>query len=255
MSIYLLSAAFRTDLPTVQKFVLVALCDSANGSGECFPSISRLMAKCSLSERSVRSAIRELEAQGFLICRFRKGSSNDYVITNPGTWACLAANAPRQDVPHTPAGDAPPTPAGRAAPPAGGAPPPRQDVPPPPAGGAHITVSEPSYEPSLNQEHDGDTTRFGSFAMPLDWQPDRNTFDLYALRSGVRRTDLTDEMLTDFTGYWNANGAFQTEAQWVHKLVSRIKHQKSLKPAAIASSRHDLSSMNYGAGVTAGGKF
>ena len=91
--------------------------------------------------------------------------------------------------------------------------------------------------------------------MPLDWQPDRNTFDLYALRSGVRRTDLTDEMLTDFTGYWNANGAFQTEAQWVHKLVSRIKHQKSLKPAARASSRHDLSSMNYGAGVTAGGKF
>lgn len=125
-----MAEAFRTNLPTVQKFVLVALCDNANDAGQCFPSISLLCDKCSLSERAVQSAIRSLEVSGYLRRDFRKGQSTIYWVTNPSAWAASVSANPRTSC--TPAGYAPP-----------------QEVHPTPAGGAPITIKEPSIEPSI----------------------------------------------------------------------------------------------------------
>lgn len=145
MSVTLMAEAFRTKLPTVQKFVLVALCDNANDAGQCFPSISLLCEKCSLSERSVQSAIRSLEDSGFLRRDFRKGQSTIYWVTNPRSWAASVAANPRTSC--TPAVDAPPH--NMHPTPAGDAPPPPQDVHPTPARPAPITIKEPSIEPSI----------------------------------------------------------------------------------------------------------
>ena len=78
-----MTAAFKTALPSTQKFVLVALCDSANDQGECYPSVTALMAKCSLSDRGVQKALTDIEAAGFLRREFRNGRSTVYWVTLP----------------------------------------------------------------------------------------------------------------------------------------------------------------------------
>lgn len=145
MSVLLMAEAFRTNLPTVQKFVLVALCDNANDAGQCFPSISLLCDKCSLSERAVQSAIRSLEVSGYLRRDFRKGQSTVYWVTNPSAWTASVSTNPRTSC--TPAGYAPPQEVHPT--PAPPAPPPPHLLHPTPAGGAPITIKEPSIEPSI----------------------------------------------------------------------------------------------------------
>lgn len=81
MSIALMTAAFRAEIPTTQKFVLLALCDCANDQGECYPSIQNLQAKTSLRERAVQGAIAWLEANGFLTREIRHGRSTVYTLT------------------------------------------------------------------------------------------------------------------------------------------------------------------------------
>lgn len=73
-----MTVAFKVALPTMQKFVLVALCDSANDQGECYPSISALADKCSMGLRTVQEAIVALESGGHLRRDFRKGRSTVY---------------------------------------------------------------------------------------------------------------------------------------------------------------------------------
>jgi hypothetical protein len=76
-----MTLAFKAALPTAQKFVLVALCDSANDQGECYPSVPTLMAKCSMSDRGIQKAIGELAAAGYLRREFRNGRSTVYWMT------------------------------------------------------------------------------------------------------------------------------------------------------------------------------
>lgn len=125
MSIALVTLAFKAPISATQKFVLVALCDSANDQGECYPSVPVLMAKCSLSERAVQAAVATLEGAGYLRREFRNGRSTVYWVTpDPRTTSTPAFAAPPHHVHPTPAPRAP-TPAPR----------------------APITVIEPSVEP------------------------------------------------------------------------------------------------------------
>lgn len=142
-----MTAAFKAALPSTTKFVLVALCDNANDQGECYPSISMLCEKTSLSERAVQGAINALVAQNFMRRDIRNGRSTYYFISKPDSWPALtpAPRAPRttctpQELHPTPAGDAPPPP---------------HHVHPTPAPRAPITIIEPSIEPSLNQNLSG----------------------------------------------------------------------------------------------------
>lgn len=122
MSIALMSLAWQLEIGHVPKMVLLALCDSANDQGECYPSISALTNKCSMSERGIQNQINELEKMGLLTRDMRTGRSTIYHV-NP-RMAC------------TPARDAPP-----------------HHVHPTPAPRAPITVIEPSLETSGNHKN------------------------------------------------------------------------------------------------------
>ena len=81
MSIKLMCMAFDAEIPATQKLVLLALCDNANEQGQCFPSVSLLERKCSLSDRAVQSSLSWLEQNGYLIRNFRVGRATIYVVT------------------------------------------------------------------------------------------------------------------------------------------------------------------------------
>jgi hypothetical protein len=130
-----MTVAFKADLPTGQKFVLVALCDSANDQGECYPSVTALMAKCSMSDRGVQKALAELEDRKCLRREFRRGRSTVYWVT-PEHCSPRTAFTPNV-VHHTPER---------------GSPPPPNSVHHTPEQRSPITINEPSIEPSGKQK-------------------------------------------------------------------------------------------------------
>jgi DNA-binding transcriptional regulator YhcF (GntR family) len=132
MSITLMTLAWKMDMATHAKMVLLALCDNANDQGECYPSVSMLAEKCSMAERSVQKHISDMESAGIVARGYRNGRSTLYQI-NPRKLCTPAPNAPLHQMHPTPAT---------------GAPTPPQLVHPTPATGAPITIIEPSIEPS-----------------------------------------------------------------------------------------------------------
>jgi hypothetical protein len=79
-----MSRVFESDLPTTEKFVLLAMADYASDSGESiFPSIETLARKTSLSDRSVQNAIKMLIEDGYLemACKgWGRNNTNRYRI-------------------------------------------------------------------------------------------------------------------------------------------------------------------------------
>ncbi|HFJ9785487.1 TPA: helix-turn-helix domain-containing protein [Stenotrophomonas maltophilia] len=144
-------------LSVTQKAVLISLADQANDDGVCWPAVGTIAARCCMSARAVRSAMDHLEAVGLLARDRRFNSSTVYSVT-PAKFN--AAAAPSKSTRKT--GKNGTAPGAGAAPHAGGAPPAGGDAPP--AGGdapgaglgvrpvppnRHITLKEPSGEPSF----------------------------------------------------------------------------------------------------------
>lgn len=80
MSISLMTIAWKSNLSSSMKLVLLALCDHANDQGECYPSIDMLAEKCSLGLRTVQSNISQLEISGIIKRKMRLGRSTIYYI-------------------------------------------------------------------------------------------------------------------------------------------------------------------------------
>lgn len=80
MSIHLMNQAWRTTLATGAKFVLVAVCDTANDEGVCWPSVETIRRKCSMGERTVQRHLDDLEQAGIISRSFRKGRSTTYQV-------------------------------------------------------------------------------------------------------------------------------------------------------------------------------
>jgi DNA-binding transcriptional ArsR family regulator len=67
LSFHLVNLAWQKDIAHTPKIVLLALADFAQQStGECFPSVRVLSARCGLSESSVRSQIKWLNERGLI---------------------------------------------------------------------------------------------------------------------------------------------------------------------------------------------
>ncbi|MBS3725892.1 helix-turn-helix domain-containing protein [Stenotrophomonas sp. PE591] len=143
-------------LSVTQKSVLISLADQANDDGVCWPAVGTIAARCCMSARAVRTAMDHLEAVGLLTRDRRFNSSTVYKVT-PANFdkAVAPSKAGRK------AGKAGTAPGAGAAPHAGGAPAAGGDAPH--AGGDapgaglgvrpvppnhHITLNEPSGEPS-----------------------------------------------------------------------------------------------------------
>lgn len=166
MSIKLMCAAFDADVPATQKLVLLALCDNANDQGHCFPSVSLLERKCSLSDRAVQTAIGWLEKHRYLTRQFRTGRATLYVMTPE-------AGSPPNDVhPRTIFT------------------PPPNDVHPTPERGSPLTIREPS---SNRQKRKG--TLLEVEHLPDEW----------AVFCKEARPDLKpNEVFDTFRDYWIA---------------------------------------------------
>ena len=81
MSISLMTDVWRLPLQASRKMVLLALADNANDEGtDCWPSIGKLVEKCSMSERSIQVHLSGLEDSGYIKRHERLGRSNKFTI-------------------------------------------------------------------------------------------------------------------------------------------------------------------------------
>jgi len=104
MSIKLMTAVWAMqNLTPTQKLVLLALADNASDEGICWPSLTTITAKTSLSRRAVTDALADLE--GFQCVSRDPGNPNRTTryLVHPTT---SAPNALGQDVPYGRAPDA-----------------------------------------------------------------------------------------------------------------------------------------------------
>ena len=101
MSIALMTEAWKADMPSGRKFVLLSLCDNANDQGECYPSIPMIAKRCSMSERAVQGHVQDLRKAGILAIHERHGRSSIYTI-NPRRFCTPAdfAQTPARFAPH-----------------------------------------------------------------------------------------------------------------------------------------------------------
>src|SRR3546814_12048225 len=88
MSINLMDRVwYREDLRTMEKFVALALADSAGDDGACYPSIIRIAKKCSCVPRTVQIALRDLERRQ-LVRRYRRKDRTDFFQLKIGRASC-----------------------------------------------------------------------------------------------------------------------------------------------------------------------
>jgi len=151
MAIEFLSAAFKVQLASAEKFVLVALADTANDEGLAWPSLRFLTLKTGLSESTVRRTFATLEALGYISVERRHNSTSRYWLNLP---ALLAAKNPAwpqpKSYPQSRQADTPGknTPCDGDTPPCDGDTPPPVMVTPPPVMVTGRSVSYPSSYPS-----------------------------------------------------------------------------------------------------------
>lgn len=81
MSVKALTWAFDQPISATDKVVLLALADHANDRGECWPSVSLLMQRAYVGERTVQRALQSLENGGFII-RERRQRENGSDTSN-----------------------------------------------------------------------------------------------------------------------------------------------------------------------------
>lgn len=98
MSVKLMAWAWETDLPQTEKMVLLCLCDHANDEGLCWPSMARMAIKCSVTDRSVRRAIKSLTKKSVITVSSAPGKTNHFVI-DPGHCVTPDRESPRTQSP------------------------------------------------------------------------------------------------------------------------------------------------------------
>lgn len=185
MSIALMTEAWKADMPSGRKLVLLSLCDNANDQGECYPSVSMVAQRCSMGERTVQGHINDLESAGIVTRQERKGRSTVYKI-DPRKFCTPADSAPPQKLRPTPADSAPPPP---------------QILRPTPADSAPITVNEPSIETSREPSK----KKAPAFDLP-DWM-DRELWDTWHSCAKRRNaTTLQKQLAVKKLAQWRDEG-------------------------------------------------
>lgn len=102
MSVTLMAAVWKVQLPDSEKLVLLALADCANDEGACWPSMKTLTEKCSKSDRTIQAAIKDLVGKGHLTrierpgkgCLYRVHPSTPEAASPPATPEAIS---PRSD--------------------------------------------------------------------------------------------------------------------------------------------------------------
>lgn len=178
-------------LPDSQKIVLLALADSANDEGHCWPSMRALCIKTSKSERTVQGVIKELCEAGHLTRREVPGKGCNYSVH------------PRNDC----------APAEAATPPAETAGHPRS--------GCGQTVKEPSKN---RKSTPAEPVRGGKTIIPDDWKvPAKADLPPKARALAEQWTDASYETHAEaFHGYWRSCRRMNADwlATWANRVVA-----------------------------------
>lgn len=78
MSVKAMTWAFEQAIPPTLKVVLLALADHADENHVCWPSIPKLAAKTSMSDRTVQRSLYELQEQGYIEKNTRMSERGDH---------------------------------------------------------------------------------------------------------------------------------------------------------------------------------
>jgi len=102
MSYRALNWAWEADLPTSQKFVLVALADMADEHESCFPGQERLGRMIGATDRTVRAALVKLEESGLISRTQRRGAdgmrTSDRYVLHTNRKILPVVESPEDDV-------------------------------------------------------------------------------------------------------------------------------------------------------------
>ena len=233
-----MTLAWKSDIASGPKMVLLSLCDNANDQGECYPSIATIAERCSMGERTVQRHISELAKMKAVRAVERTGRSTVYHI-NPRQFGTPANLAPPPDC-H-------PTPANLASPP-----PPIWH--PTPANLAPITVKEPSLEPSLNRNK----------TLPRPDDVSESVWSDFLLIRKSKKSALTETALAGIRAEAEKAGMTMDQALamcctrgWQSFKADWVKPDDKAagKPGAKPKVYHDISKMDYTQGVDDDGRF
>lgn len=209
MSIRASAWAWTVETEPTAKFVLVALADFADETGLCWPSVSTLVQRTRLAERTIQNAMRGLETNGLVVTERRDGKPTRYRLQ-------IGAQPPQQMHPREEC-----TPAADAEDPRSRCTPPPQDVHPTPAADApepSITVSEPP----LNRQSAPRARR-----LPEEWWPSSGD-QAFARDLGLDPTRIADS----FRDYWHGKaGASATKTDWSATWRNWCRRDAERKPA------------------------
>ena len=252
MSVALMTLAWKSSYPSGKKMVLLALCDNANDQGECFPSVSMLVEKCSMSERSVFNHIADLEKDGAIKRNNRAGRSTVYQIDpckfctpecslTPATVAGVQALTPANSAP-LPLQPLHPTPA---------------TIAPTPATVAPITIKEPS----INQIPNTKDKAQAPIVLP-DWLPVETWSAFMETRKKKKSANTTfavSLILKDLTKFHTAGHDVEDilnksiKGGWTDVYEPKTAFQT--KGSTGQKVYHSLEKMNYSQGVSDDGSF
>ncbi|HEV7458885.1 MAG TPA: helix-turn-helix domain-containing protein [Roseococcus sp.] len=212
MSIQAIAWAWAIRTTPTRKLVLLALADHADQNGECYPSLARIAAHTGLSERGIRIALREMEADGTIETKHGGGNrASVYRLPVDGEHSARrhrqdvppSGRQPRHDMPPSPGHDMPPTGAPRAGEGGTTCRSPGHHVPP----NRHRTISNrhgtkrearetraPAPEPSPHRGH----------RLPEDWRPGPGAppGDLEAFRDYWRAVPGAKGLKLDWDATW-----------------------------------------------------
>lgn len=220
-----MTLAWKSDMPSGRKFVLVSLCDNANDQGECFPSISTIAERCSMGERTVQGHVHDLIKTGVLLVQERAGRSNVYTIDPRRFCAPIAADTPADSAPRnicTP-----------------------QILHPTPADFAPITLKEPSIEPKGNQRkaHAPAVAKPDDVELQVwdDWltlrKSKRAPVTLTVLDGAISESAKANMTLNNFLKVWCERGSQGLMASWLRPADRNSQTGLNPQEALEASNR------------------
>lgn len=89
-------AVWNMQLPSTDKYVLLALANRANASGVCYPSAKGIASDTGLNVKTVRAALDRLENGGFIKVQNRAGTSPLFELDPDQNWVY-----PKEGVPES----------------------------------------------------------------------------------------------------------------------------------------------------------
>lgn len=179
MSVKIMSAVWECEgLDASERLVMLSLADHADDMGRCYPSISRLCQRTSMSDRGIQKVIGRLVERGFITVKASagQGGANIYTLSTPEPRSPPNHVHPRTGFTHAPEP---------------GSPPPRTTFTTPP-NVVPITPEPGSPKPSENRQREEKKDDARQVALCLEqWASPQSVASFMAYRKRHKSKGLT----------------------------------------------------------------